>query len=185
LECKYLPEVVYHLYPFTSLELGEKFVLEDVLRWGTLPKIYSLESDREKKAFLNSYIQTYFSEEIRAEQILRKLEPFRAFLPILGQVSGKVINHKKIADEIGVSSITVQNYFQVIEDTLLGFYLPAFHQSVRKSQKSNPKFYLFDTGVKKALEQSLDQVVVPRTSVFGELFESFLINEIMRLNSYF
>lgn len=103
----------------------------------------------------------------------------------LGQVSGKIVNHKKIGDEIGVSSLTIQSYFQIVEDTLLGFYLPAFHLSVRKSQRLSPKFYLFDTGVKKALEQSLDQTVSERTSVYGELFEAFFINEIYRLNSYY
>ncbi len=176
---------VYHLYPLASLELGGAFNLDEVLRWGSLPKIYSLDSEREKKTYLNSYIQTYFSEEIRAEQIIRKLDPFRSFLPILGQVSGKLINHKKIADEIGVSTLTVQSYFQIIEDTLLGFYLPAFHLSVRKSQRLSPKFYLFDNGIKKALEQSLDQIPLQRTSVYGELFEGFFINEILRLNAYF
>jgi uncharacterized protein len=175
---------VYHMYPLSFEELGKSFILEDVLRWGSLPRLYALSTDREKKSFLNAYVQTYFSEEVRAEQLLRKLEPFRAFLPILGQVSGKIINHKRIADEVGVSSITIQSYFQILEDTLLGFYLPAFHLSVRKSQRLSPKFYLFDTGVKKALEESLDQVASPRTSVYGELFESFLINEIIKLNAY-
>lgn len=175
---------VYHMYPLSYDELGKSFVLEDVLRWGALPRLYSLNTDREKKSFLNSYVQTYFSEEVRAEQLLRKLEPFRAFLPVLGQVSGKIINHKKIGEEVGVSSLTIQSYFQILEDTLLGFYLPAFHLSVRKSQRLSPKFYLFDTGIKKALEESLDQVVAPRTSVFGDLFESFLINEIIKLNAY-
>lgn len=176
---------VYNLFPLTCLELGDSFDLISALHWGTLPSIFSFNLDREKKAYLNSYITTYFSEEIRSEQIIRKLDPFRAFLPILGQVSGKVINHKKIADEIGTSTATIQSYFQIIEDTLLGFYLPSFHLSIRKSQRLNPKFYLFDTGVKKALEGSLDQIPIPRTSVFGELFESFLINEIHRLNNYF
>lgn len=176
---------VYHLYPLTLQELNGSEKIENILRWGTLPRIFSLKSDREKKSFLDAYVQTYFAEEIRAEQVLRKLDPFRAFLPILGQVSGKIINHKKIADEIGVSTVTVQSYFQIVEDTLLGFYLPAFHGSVRKSQRISPKFYLFDTGVKKALEESLDQEVAPRTSVYGEVFESFLINEIIRLNAYF
>ncbi len=175
---------IYHLYPLTIQELNE-FKIEEILRWGSLPRIFSLKTNREKKAYLNAYIQTYFAEEIRAEQIIRRLDPFRAFLPILGQVSGKVINHNKIAKEIGTSSITVQSYFQIVEDTLLGFYLPAFHLSIRKSQRLSPKFYVFDTGVKKALEQSLDQEVSPRTSVYGELFECFIINEVVRLNSYF
>jgi predicted AAA+ superfamily ATPase len=176
---------VYYLYPLTVAEIGEAETIENILRWGSLPRIFSLKTEREKKSYLEAYIRTYFAEEIRAEQILRKLDPFRAFLPILGQVSGKIINHKKIADEIGVSTLTVQSYFQIVEDTLLGFYLPAFHESLRKSQRLSPKFYLFDTGIKKALEESLEQQVTPRTSVYGELFESFLINEIYRLNAYY
>jgi len=175
---------VYNLFPLCMAELGQSFDLHEVLRWGSLPKVFHLQSDREKIAYLNAYVQTYFAEEIRAEQVIRKLAPFRAFLPILGQVSGKIINHKKIGDQVGVSTVTIQSYFQIVEDTLLGFYLPAFHLSVRKGQRLSPKFYVFDNGVKKALEESLEQTIATRTSVYGELLESFLINEIMRLNSY-
>jgi predicted AAA+ superfamily ATPase len=177
---------VYHLFPFSYLELVEhNFDLTKALHWGLLPKVFFLESDAERAKFLQSYTLTYLNEEIRSEQIIRKLEPFRFFLPILGQVSGKVINHKKIADQIGVQIKTVQSYLQIIEDTLLGFYLPSFHNSIRKSQRLSPKFYLIDTGIKKALEGSLEQVPVPRTSVYGELFEHFLINEVYKLNHYF
>lgn len=176
---------VNELFPFTSLELGKKFNLVDYLHWGGLPKIHSFTSDSDRKAYLSSYILTYLNEEIRAEQIVRKLDPFRAFLDLAGQASGKIINHKKMGNEIGVDTKTIQSYFQILEDTLLGFYLPAFHESVRKSQRQNPKFYLFDTGIKKALEGSLDQRPVERTSVFGELFESMVILEIYRLNKYF
>ena len=175
---------VYHLYPLSLLEVPADD-LQEILRWGLFPQLMRYKTDREKKSFLNSYVQTYFAEEIRAEQIVRKLDPFRAFLPVLGQVSGKVINHNRIAKEIGVSSVTVQSYFQIIEDTLMGFYLPAFHQSVRKSQRQSPKFYLIDTGVKKALEGSLDQLPLPQTAVFGELFEALVVSEVVKLNSYF
>ncbi|HLE10745.1 MAG: hypothetical protein A2504_02695 [Bdellovibrionales bacterium RIFOXYD12_FULL_39_22] len=182
---------VYWIHPLSYLELSPPskttslFSLLEYLRWGGLPSIQSMSSEREKIAFLNSYVLTYLSEEIKAEQILRKLDPFRSFLQILGQVSGKIINHQKIANEVGVDSKTVQNYFQILEDTLLGFYLPVFHQSVRKSQRLSPKFYVIDTGIKKALEGSLDQKPAPRTSEYGELFEHFVISEIKKLNDYF
>lgn len=175
---------VNEMFPLTVIELGNKFNLIDYLHWGGLPRIYSLKSSKDRIEYLSSYIITYLNEEIRNEQIVRKLDPFRAFLEVAGQVSGKIINHKKIAGEIGVDTKTIQSYFQILEDTLLGFYLPAFHESVRKSQKHNPKFYLFDTGIKKALEGSLEQKPVERTSVFGELFEAVVILEIYRLNKY-
>jgi len=172
------------LYPLTFRELGVKFNLAEALHWGTMPKIFDFTKAFDKKLFLESYVLTYLQEEIRSELIIRKIDPFRNFLEIAGVSSGKIINHKKIADDVGVDFKTIQSYFQILEDTLLGFYLPAFHLSVRKSQRHAPKFYIFDLGVKKALEGSLDQTPVPRTSVYGELFESFIILEIFRLNKY-
>lgn len=64
---------VYHLYPLSSFELEEKFDLEKALQWGTLPKIFSLDNDTEKTAFLRAYADTYLKEEIWNEQIVRKL----------------------------------------------------------------------------------------------------------------
>ena len=176
---------IYSLFPLSYIETADQFDLVTALQWGQMPSLIELKTVREKTAYLNSYTLTYLNEEIKVEQIIRNLDPFRAFLPILGQMSGKVINHKKIANEIGVDSKTVKSYFQIIEETLLGFYLPAFHESVRKSQTISPKFYLTDCGLKKSLEGSLEQKPVPKTSVFGELFEHFIINEVRKLNHYY
>ncbi|OQW49382.1 MAG: hypothetical protein A4S09_11885 [Proteobacteria bacterium SG_bin7] len=175
---------VNELFPLTPKELGSDFDLISYLRWGGLPKITSFENNKDKLSYLNGYVLTYLNEEIRLEQVIRKLDPFRSFLEIGAQASAKIINHKKIGDQIGVDTKTVQSYFQILEDTLLGFYLPAFHLSVRKSQKINPKFYLFDTGVKKALESSLEQIPSPGTSVYGDLFEQMVILNIYRVNKY-
>jgi predicted AAA+ superfamily ATPase len=175
---------VNRLYPLTSIELGPAFDLSETLSWGALPQVSSIQDPADKKAYLRSYCLTYINEEIRMEQVLRKLDPFRAFLEIAAQCSGQIINHSKIAHEVGVDAKTVHGYFEVLEDTWLGFYLPAFHQSVRKSQKSNPKFYFFDIGVQRALAGSLGSIPAESTSYFGSVFEAFLILEIYRLNQY-
>jgi predicted AAA+ superfamily ATPase len=175
---------VNSLFPLVSEELGDAFRLEEVLRWGSLPKVYSLKTDMEKAAYLRSYYLTYIREEIQQEQTVRKLEPFREFLAVAAQCSGKIINFSAIAREVGVQVTTVQNYYQILEDTYIGFFLPHFHRSIRKSQLGSPKFYLFDCGVKKALEGSLNSDLTPGTSGFGDAFESMLIQEIFRLNEY-
>jgi predicted AAA+ superfamily ATPase len=109
-------------------------------------------------------------EEIWNEQIIRKLEPFSYFLEVAAQMNGRVLNFSKIGRDIGVDTKTVQSYFQILEDTLLGYFLPSFHRSVRKRQLTNPKFYFFDTGVKRALERSLTVPLLPQTYAFGEAF---------------
>ena len=87
-----------------------------------------------------------------------------------------------IARDVGVDDKTVASYFQILEDTLLGFFLESFSTSVRKRQVQAPKFYLFDLGVQRSLERTLRQAIVPGTFACGRAFEHFVIAEMVRLN---
>lgn len=175
---------VYHLYPLTSKEMGNAFDLKDALNWGTLPKLLEFTDTQDKKEYLRAYANTYLREEILQEQIIRNLLPFQRFLQVAAQMAGRIINHSKIAQDTGASVPTVQSYFQILEDTLLGFTLPQFDESIRKRQRSNPKFYFFDNGVQRALSEELNVSIQPRTYQYGHAFEQLVINEINRLQSY-
>lgn len=175
---------LFQLFPFTVGELAGRFNLQEALAWGTLPAIFSYEKAEDKKNYLYTYAKVYLREEILLEQVIRNVEGFRGFLEIAAQMNGKTLNFSKIARECGVDSKTVRSYYQILEDTLMGFMLPGFHRSVRKAQKDQPKFYLFDLGLLRSLEGSLDSKPVEGTSMYGQYFESLVINEIYRLNAY-
>jgi predicted AAA+ superfamily ATPase len=157
----------------------------EALHWGTLPQVVSYKSENDKKRFLRSYSQTYLKEEILLEQVIRNLTPFRLFLSIAAQMNTQIVNFANIARDTGVDPKTVQNYYQILVDTNLGFFLEAHNRSVRKVQKQSPKFYLFDMGVKRSLQKTLNVPLVPRTSDFGDAFESWFICECFRLNHYY
>ncbi|RMG44508.1 MAG: ATP-binding protein [Candidatus Dadabacteria bacterium] len=167
---------VHRLFPLLPTELGEAFSLETYLAWGGLPKIYDFKSDLERSVYLQSYVQTYLQEEIIAEQIIRKLPPFRKFLGVAAQSNGSIINYSKIANDIRSDPVSVKNYYQILEDTLIGYLLDPYHTSIRKRQRQNPKFYLFDTGVLRAQARQLDVPVREGTYNYGMLFETFIIN---------
>lgn len=171
---------VLNLFPLTAREIGESFSLDEALAWGTLPKIYSLRNIEDKRDFLRAYAHTYLKEEITEEQVVRRLDPFRRFLFVAAQMSGQIVNFSKIAREIGSTTPTVQTYFQILEDTLVGFLLEPFHESIRKRQRGNPKFYFFDTGVQRALHQTLTTELKSHTYAYGLAFEHFVVNEIRR-----
>lgn len=174
----------YHLHPLTHLELSDDFSLSQALTWGTLPKVTLLGSSREKSAFLRAYANTYLKEEIWAEHLIDKLEPFRKFLPICAQMSGEILNYAAIARDVGVQDKTIRSYYQILEDTLLGFYLEPYHHSLRKRQKKAPKFYLFDTGVTRALQGTLRAPLLPGSFDYGKAFEQWIVCECHRLSSY-
>ncbi len=176
---------LYHLFPLTHTEIGTSFSLDDALTFGTLPKIFAFGSDDESKfAFLRTYANTYLKEEILAEQLIRKVDPFRDFLKIASTNNGKIINSSNIAKDCGVDVKTVQSYYQILDDTLLGFFIPGFHTSVRRQVRTSPKFYFFDVGVARGLANTLRMRPVQHTSYYGDLFEQYLVCEIFRRNVY-
>ncbi|MBN1114371.1 MAG: ATP-binding protein [Oligoflexia bacterium] len=173
-----------YMHPLTYREIGAGFDVNFVLNWGTLPDVFNV-NDADRKEYLRTYVNTYLREEIQVEQIVRKLAPFRSFLEIAAQSSGDIINYSRIANDINSDATSVKSYFEILEDTMIGAFLPGFHYSVRKRQRKNPKFYIFDMGVKKALRGDLSIEYVSSTFEYGIAFEHFIVNEIFRLNSYY
>lgn len=174
-----------YIFPFTHQELGGDFDLNHVLTWGSLPQMTNTPDDQDKIRFLKAYTRAYIQEEIVAEQVVRKLEPFRSFLEIAAQQNAEIVNYSSLGRDVGVDTVTAQSYFQILEDTLIGFQLPAFHRSVRKRQRQNPKFYYFDIGVARSLSSTIHQPIAENTYAYGKLFEQFVILEAYRLNSYY
>lgn len=175
---------VYNLFPFTHRELRCNFDLDQALRYGTLPTLSSLKNEAEYQAYLRAYSLTYLKEEVWAEHLIRKLDPFRRFLEIAAQCNGEMLNFSNIARDVGADHKTVASYFEILEDTLLGFMLEPYHLSVRKRQSQSPKFYFFDPGVVRALTRMLTVPLKPRTYEYGRAFEHFVIAEIIRLSAY-
>lgn len=174
---------INHLFPLTHRELGGDFSIPEILHWGSLPEIFSLENAIEREEYLKSYVDTYLKEEVFQEQLVRSVVPFRKFLPIAAQMNGKIINYNAIAKDLGIDWSTVKTYYEILEDTWLGISLPAFHKSLRKQQLKGNKFYLFDIGVHRTLERSIK--IAPSTGqMIGPLFEQFIILEIYRLSHY-
>jgi predicted AAA+ superfamily ATPase len=95
-------------------------------------------------------VSTYVKEEIREEGVVRKVPPFLRFLSSAGQLNGQVVNAQNVAREAGVPRSTVDSYFSVLDDTLLGHFLHAWQPQLKVRERARPKFYWFDPGVARA-----------------------------------
>jgi predicted AAA+ superfamily ATPase len=173
-----------YLFPLTSLELPDEYSLNQILEWGTLPRVVGTSDLMQREEFLFGYVNTYLREEILEEQLARSGPPFRKFLEVAAQSNGQIVNYSKIGEDVGLSSPTIASYFQILEDTLLAHRIDAFHLSVRKRQRQAPKYYFFDLGVQRALSRALGQALPPANYGFGRAFEHFVVCELIRLASY-
>jgi predicted AAA+ superfamily ATPase len=173
------------MHPLTLDELSDDFNLEWVLAYGSLPKIYStLKKKKTKEAqdFLRAYAITYLREEIKAEALVRNLQGFQKFLDIAAAQYAEQINFSGVSRDCQVALSTVREYFSILEDTLIGFFLYPYLKSQRKRMSHQPKFYFFDNGVTRALLGTLQDP--PSASEQGRLFEQWVLQEIIRLNEY-
>lgn len=169
------------LFPFVYQEIQEEFDLEDVLRFGSLPAIYQ-KTEHEKIDILTAYTETYLKEEIQAEGLVRNLGGFSRFLEIAAAQSGELVDFTALGREAQLTARTVQSYYEILEDTLVGLRLPPWRRSVRKRLTAHPKFYFFDTGVTNSLNRRL--LAPPDPLLRGRLFEQWVVLETYRLLSY-
>lgn len=166
------------LFPFVWRELPQRS-LNSFLLVGGLPAVTLGTEPWEE---LNAYTATYLEQEIRAEAYVKNLGQFITFLDIVAQKVGEELNYHSIASDLGVSPPTISNYFQLLEDTLIGFRLFPYAKTKKRKATSRPKFYLFDLGVTSALLGRTD--LPDKSEAYGKAFEHFLALELRAYLSY-
>ena len=136
------------LHPFIAYELKDKFNLDDALAYGLLPLRFGSDNP---KATLEAYISLYIEEEVKAEGLIRRIEPFTRFLQVMTLSHGAQLNIANVARECHVKRTTVSDWITILEDLLICFQLYPFTHRAKRELTSHPKFYFFDAGVYRAL----------------------------------
>ncbi len=165
--------LTYNMFPLVSQEVGFELDLEKQISHGMLPVSYV---SKNPKKYLQAYTETYLKEEIREEALTRNFGSFARFLEVAARQNGQLTNTTAIARDAGVARQTVQGYFDILVDTLIGFWLEPWKLKRTTRQVSHSKFYFFDSGVVRALTGRLPYPAAPEES--GPLLECFLLNEI-------
>ncbi len=161
------------LHPFVPEELGEDFNLNSALQYGLLPIVWS-HHDREFK--LKAYAEEYLKEEIQAMALVRNLPDFARFLEVAGLYHGQAVNMSAISRECQTPQKAVRDYFSILEDTLLGFFLPAYTPRLQLRERKHKKFYFIDPGLARTLRKDFGPVSHTEK---GSLFEG-LTAQILR-----
>jgi len=170
----------YELFPLTTAEIGADFNLLRAMNHGLIPQHYF---SNQPVRFLESYVLDYLSHEIKAEAMVRNVPAFHRFLEMAAISNSEVINFSSIARDCGVSSVTVKEYFQILQDTLLGFMLMPFTKKIKRTPVESSKFYFFDMGVTRALRRML--LIQEESVEFGHFFEHFILMEVRAFLSYY
>jgi predicted AAA+ superfamily ATPase len=168
-------------YPLTGSEMGFDFEVDELLRFGCLPAVRSARSRRARVDILEAYVTNYLREEVQQEALVKNLDAFSRFLEIAAIMNAQVTNIAAIARDAGVARPTVQAYFDVLVDTLIGFWLPAWRPRVKVKEIRHPKFYFFDPGAVRGIAGRTRSPLVAEER--GGLLETLVLHELLaRIN---
>ena len=160
------------LHPLVFPEIPD-FSLVHALNRGLLPRHYLHTNPRR---LIQAYIGDYLKEEIAAEALTRNIPAFSRFLEVAALSNGEIINFHNIASECGVSAPTVKGYFEILEDTLIGRFLPAFVKRAKRRLIGAPKFFMFDVGIVAQLAHR--GPVETGSELFGKALEHYIYMEL-------
>ena len=166
------------LFPLVSHEIPSFDLLTYINTTG-LPEFYGSNHCDD---FLDAYVSLYLKEEIQGEGLVRNLPAFSRFLDVMALVNGEEISYAGISSDTGVPVRTLQGYFSILEETLIGFTVPAFQKTKKRKAITRPKFFLFDIGVTNYLAKR--GKIREGSELFGKAFEHFIALELRAWLSY-
>lgn len=167
-------------FPLAWGEIKQASFLDACLAYGTLPPV--LTDPTHAADTLASYVGTYLQEEIAAEALTRNIQPFARFLQVAAKHHAQVLNVERVAQLAAIKRRTVDTYFEILEDTLLGLRLPAYRPGLRSKEVAHPKFYIFDAGVARAAAGWIRETMPDEWRGFS--FETLVLGELRAFNSY-
>lgn len=167
-----------YLYPLVSAEIPD-FDIDRAVNYGTIPPHYLA---RNPWRLLAAYIDVYLKEEIKEEALVRNLDAFQRFLEVAAFTDGEIINNNNIAQECGVHATTVSSYFDILEDTLIGYRIPAYTKVMKRRLVQAPRFYYFDVGVTNYLLHRKE--LIRGSADYGHAFEHLVVQELVAYMHY-
>jgi len=167
------------MHPFMAVEIKERFQLEEALLYGLIPLRFDSENPKET---LEAYISLYLEEEVKAEGLIRHVEPFSRFLQAMSFSHGSLLNITNISRECQVKRTTVDSWISILEDMLIAYQIHVFTNRAKRELSTHPKFYFFDSGVYQALRpQSIKDT---QTELDGQALEGLVAQHLIAWKDY-
>lgn len=168
-------------FPLVSKEIDD-FDVTRAIQHGMLPRHYLAPNPTVLWRRMQAYISTYLREEIKAEALVRNLSTFNRFLEVAAMTDGEMVVWNNVAQDCGIDAKTVKEYFSILEETLLGYMIPAYTKKVKRALRQASRFYYFDLCIPNYL---LDRKNLQQgTTDFGKAFEHLMVQEIVAYLGY-
>ncbi len=175
---------VINLETLSARELRESSFecVDDYLWQGGYPELWSNPS-LDLEDFFENYIRTYIERDLKQLIEVKNLNDFRRFIRVLAARIGQLLNYRNIANDVGVTDVTVKRWLHALEMGGLIYLLPPFFTNIGKRLVKAPKLYFSDHGLACYLLGISDADKWCNHMHRGNLWENFVLLELIKNNN--
>ena len=177
----------YNLFPFSTNELvnhtsilEEMRLLKNRLVYGFYPDV--VNNPGEEKEILTNIVNSYLYKDVFEFQDIRKSSVIEKLVQALALQVGSEVSFNELGNLLGIDTVTVQRYVDLLEKAYVIFHIRSFSRNVRNELKKSIKIYFYDNGVRNSVISNFSPVEL--RSDIGALWENFLISERIKNNAY-
>ncbi len=163
--------------------IGQKSKLSATEIWqiihrGSMPELQ--DTSLEWELFYSNYVRSYLERDVRSLINLRDETKFYRFLTSMAARTGQLLNANDVADDIGVTLKTVQHWSSILEASGIIKIIYPYHDNVHSRLTKTPKLLFMDCGLLCFLLGWNTPQALERGAMSGQIFETFVISEIIK-----
>ena len=153
--------------------------LEDHWLMGGYPRSILSQDTEISIQWREDYIRTFLERDIPQLGFRLPANTIGRFWRMLAHSSGQVLNASKLAGSMGVSSHTIRNYIDLLEQTFMVRVLAPYSGNIKKRLIKSPKVYIRDSGILHALLNIETMQDLFSHPIYGASYEGYVIENIL------
>lgn len=151
---------------------------------GGYPAALDRASHVRRAAWYRDYLDAIVQRDVRDLAHISVLDAVPRLLELTAGQTARLLNVSDLAGPFQLSRPTIRQYLTLLERLFLVSELPAWHSNRLKRLVKTPKLHAGDTGLAAALLGANAEGLYADRSLFGQLLETFVYQELLRLTSW-
>jgi predicted AAA+ superfamily ATPase len=172
---------IHRIFPCTFSEMNSLkggFDILPYLIYGGLPGLIHAPDTAAKKELLQDILQSYLLKDIKSLIKEENIRAFNMLLYPLAQNQGGLVSAASIAQDVGLTPMTIESYLDILSQTYVCHPVPSFSTNLGNELKKSRKCYLYDSGIRNILLKDF-RAHTDRPDA-GCIIENFVFHEISK-----
>ncbi len=142
----------FHLrmHPFSIAELKDtgspNQLLDKLLERGGFPEPFLMPNDEDAHRWRRSHLDVIIRQDLLDLEQVRNIVAVETLVELLAQRVGSTVSFRNLAQDLQVTSQTVQRWVELLERLFVIFVVRPYSKRLARSLLKEPKIYFYDTG---------------------------------------